>query len=165
VWILSAVSPPLAGHGGEGRWRCAGGSAPVRAVGALLPPLAGLGGEGKGWCSSWRSDEAWESISGAAACRLNLLHPPSLAGRGGKGRGRWVWTLLVSSRRLWSPLKLKMRLIPSGGEVHRRYPWPRDRGLTAPQEFLLRGVLSSSRLLCRCGGSLISTRRSILAAD
>jgi hypothetical protein len=116
VWLLSAVSFPLADRGGEGRWRCTGGYAPMRAVGALLPPLPDLGGEGKGWCSSWHFDQAWGRISGTAACQPDLLHPPSLAGRGGEGRRRWVWMLLVSSRRLWSPLKLKMRSIPSDGE-------------------------------------------------
>jgi hypothetical protein len=33
--------------------------------------------------------------------------------------------LLVCFKHLWSPLKLKMRSIPSGGEEHRRYLWPR----------------------------------------
>jgi hypothetical protein len=151
VWILPAVSPPLAGRGGEGRWRCTGGSTPVRAAGAPHPPLAGLGGEGKGWCSSWRSDQAWERIPGAAACRPDLLHPPSLAGRGGEGRRSWVWMLLVSSRRLLSPLNLKMWLIPSGGEEHRRYPWPRGphrtSGVPAPRSYLfLQAVMPMQRI-------------------
>jgi hypothetical protein len=33
--------------------------------------------------------------------------------------------LLVCFKHLWSPLKLKIRSIPSGGEEHRRYLWPR----------------------------------------
>jgi hypothetical protein len=128
-----------------------GGSTPMRAVGAPLPPLVSLGGERKGWRSSWRSDQAWECIPGTTACRPDLLHPPSLAGRGGEGRRSWVWMLLVSSWRLWSPLKLKMRLIPSGGEEHRRYPWPRGphrtSGVLDPRcSLFLQAVLPTRRI-------------------
>jgi hypothetical protein len=151
VWTLSAVSPPLAGRGGEGRWRCTGGSTPVRAAGAPLPPLAGLGGEGKGRRSSWRSDQVWERIPGAAACQPDLLHTPSLVVCDNEGRMSWVWMLLVSFRRLWSPLMLKMRLIPSGGEEHRRYPWPRGPHRTsrvlAPRSYLfLQAVMPMRRI-------------------
>jgi hypothetical protein len=68
VWFLAAVSSPLTGHGGEGRWRCLAGSALVRDDRALLPRLAGLGGEGSGRRSSWCPDLARELISGATAC-------------------------------------------------------------------------------------------------
>jgi hypothetical protein len=125
VRTLSNDSLSLTGRGGGGRWRCKGGSSPVRAAESLLPPLAGLGGEGMGRHRSWHSDQARKHIPGVAAYQPDLFLSPSLAGRGGEERRSWACMLLVCFKHLWSPLKLKMRSIPSGGEEHRRYPWPR----------------------------------------
>jgi hypothetical protein len=125
VWLLAAVSSPLSGQGGKGRWRCVAGSALVRADRALLPPLAGLGGGGSGRCSSWRPFLARKLISGVVACGPSLPHPPSPTGRGGEGGSGWVRVLPACPRRHRSLKKLKLRPIPSGGEERRRYPWPR----------------------------------------
>jgi hypothetical protein len=119
------ASLPFTDRGGEGRWRCKGGSSPVRVAGTQLPPLAGLGGEGMRRFRSGRSDQAWKLIQGAVAFQPDRFPSSSLAGRGGEERRGRDCMLLVRFKHLWSPLKLKMRSIPSGGEEHRRYPWPR----------------------------------------
>jgi hypothetical protein len=121
----------------------------VRVDRAVLPPLADLGGERSGRRSSWRLDPARKLITSVVACRPGLPHLPSPDARGGKGRRRWAWVRLTGSRRQRDLMKLKMRLIPSDGEEHRRYPWPRGPHRTsrvpALRSFLFLQAVESMR--------------------
>jgi hypothetical protein len=118
---------------------------------ALLPPLAGLGGRGSGRHSSGRPFLARKLIPGAVACGPALPLPLSPAGRGGEGSG-WVWAPPACPRRQPGLLKLLLRLIPSGGEVCRRYPWPRGPRRTSAAQaprlsFFLQAVEPMRRIL------------------